>query len=70
MAASPFGINVVSRSHTVICHTCGDRAARVGETCEKCGASLADSGFAIVAAADADVSRRGAKLRVRRAPAT
>jgi predicted amidophosphoribosyltransferase len=49
MTASPFGINVVSRSHTVVCRTCGSKATRVGETCSECGARLADAGFAIVA---------------------
>jgi hypothetical protein len=70
MTASPFGINVVSRSHRVVCRACSASAHRVGETCLHCGAPLADGGFAIAPAADVDLAtalRR--RLPLRRASA-
>jgi hypothetical protein len=70
MAASTFGINVVSRSHVVVCRTCGSSARRVAEACPICNAALADAGFAIVATADtAAARRRWTRPQLRRAPA-
>jgi predicted amidophosphoribosyltransferase len=70
MAASTFGINVVSRSHAVVCRTCGSSARRVAEACPTCNAALADAGFAIVATADATaMRRRWTRPQLRRAPA-
>jgi hypothetical protein len=70
MAATTFGINVVSRSHAVVCRTCGSSARRVDETCSTCNAALADAGFAIVAVSGAGATRRRwTRLQARRAPA-
>ena len=70
MAASPFGINVVSRSHRVVCHTCHAASHRVAETCPNCGTALEEGGFGIVRAASTIPSRALRRLRtLRRAPA-
>jgi predicted amidophosphoribosyltransferase len=74
MTGSPFGINVVSRSHVVVCRGCGTRARRVGAVCETCGADLAEGLFAITEA-EPTAARRGLRERwrlrrdLRRAPA-
>lgn len=69
-AATTFGINVVSRSHAVVCRTCGASARRVAESCPSCDTALADGGFAIVAISGADASRRRwTRPQLRRAPA-
>ena len=68
--ASPFGINVVSRSHRVSCGACAGTASRVAETCPSCGASFADAGFSIVPAADRSENRpTRQRLTLRKAPA-
>ncbi len=70
MTASPFGINVVSRSHRVACGACGAKAARVTDTCMSCGAAFAESGFSIVAATDIGAVRAvRQRLLLRKAPA-
>jgi hypothetical protein len=66
MTRPPFGINVVSRWHTVVCGSCGATARRVEETCSSCGAAFAEGGFSIVAIADH--SESAAKQRPAGAP--
>ena len=68
MKDAPFGINVVSGSHEVVCRTCGARARRVGGTCEVCGADL--QGLFAIAAKEASIPRRlFRRLSSRRSPA-
>ena len=69
MTTSSFGINVVSRSHVVVCRACGAGARRVGATCDSCGASLAGSGFAIMAAEAVATGQLRRRLHLRRATA-
>jgi hypothetical protein len=69
MTASPFGINVVSRSHRVACGACGAKAFRVTDSCTSCGATFAESGFAIVAVDSGAVRAVRQRLALRKAPA-
>jgi predicted amidophosphoribosyltransferase len=69
MAAPPFGINVVSRSHVVLCRACSSTARRVAGTCPSCGTALAHPGFAIAAAAVGGERRLWRPRQLRRATA-
>jgi len=67
MANSPFGINVVSRSHAVVCSACNSRMRQVAERCPSCGTALAATGFSIVDVGDRDARPLRARFQVRRA---
>ena len=63
---APFGINVVSRHHAVVCGRCGSSAVRVGASCRQCGTELAECGFRIVSTAS-QRPRRGRRVAYRTA---
>lgn len=65
---APFGINVVSRHHAVVCGRCRASAQTVDTTCTQCGTEFAEGGFRIVATASQRPRRRRPVARLAGVP--